>query len=159
MLLAEVLSETLIMPFLVNSEQPQTSAIQIQKLKGLELENCKSSQSLSPLTNKPSSVFAKNILLPNQNGQNPPFRDAKRKAKSFVKDVLIAAHGMTEQTYQDLELIQAEETELRNGMKHLSKKLNKHIQDLRNLLPLLDWSPWDPVWMIQKQFLPLRPIF
>ncbi len=44
-------------------------------------------------------------------------------------------------------------------MNQLSKKLVKHIQDLRNLLPQLDWNPWDLVWMIQKQFLPLRPIF
>ncbi len=61
-----------------------------------------------------------------------------------------------------LKVIQMQEEEIRkgmNGMNHLSKKLVKHIQDLRNLLPQLDWNQWDRVWMIQRQFLPMRPIF
>ncbi len=89
--LTEVLSETLIKPFSVNSEQPQTSVIQIPKLKELEQENCNSSQLPSPLMKRPSSVFVKNIPLSNQNRQKPPFRDAKLKAKTFAKEVLIAA--------------------------------------------------------------------
>ncbi len=99
----EVLSETLIIPFPVNLELPQTSVTQNLKLKESEQENCNSSQSPSQLMKKPSLVFAKNILLLNQSGQKPTFKEAKLKVKTFAKDVLIAAHGMMEQTYQDLE--------------------------------------------------------
>ncbi len=90
--------------------QLQTSVTQTLKYKSilypeemLELMTCCSSQSLSVLMKKQLSVHVKNVLLPDQNGQKPPFREAELKANLFVRDVVTTARGMTEQTFQALE--------------------------------------------------------